>query len=616
MKATKKSRIRTVLTALAVILVFASVSASPVPASARVTSSTSLWSGYREPLSEGVKNTLINALCMYNTFWTPLQDVSRWGTREVTYGKFVAGHTYRGIPYGQPVHKGVYIGTSRPVSDFISAVADPDSPLYATRGENTWYYTELGGDIKYSPYFSNDCSGFVSAALRIKRHTTSTIGSKPDMFPVIGTKVSDMRPGDLLNTHKNGHVIMVYDVVYSHRGGNVVSVVTIEQTPDIIVIRSFGKGGVNGSLQDLQNKINSGKYYVCRYKDIDNVELMDGAWDYLPSVVNCVSEPSSILKTDGTAEGKAYINFAEKSFRLEGWSLSHEKTVGFEYEVNGSGAKSLSSEYCSDITAPVFGFNYFDESSGRNRYYGNVEVSGLSLGDVIDVYAKTVSGRRKTASLIVEEEPYIHHFSSSIESLYTTVSQDNVNHAEVTVFQPLAINGWCAADNRIRFEIQVDDGLWYTVGPNFRSDVWDVVGWDYPTCRDCNAFYCGIDLGPLGGLNHTVTLRGVTADGGVFDVLLCKCTRFENQPLIIGIAAAVLAFVVLLAVLIPVLVVTAVKKKRLKQHCQNDTSEDNSSGTPAGNSFNDSTGNTPGTSEGNSSGTPEADLPGSGSDSV
>ena len=62
--------------------------------------------------------------------------------------------------------------------------------------------------------------------------------------------------------------------------------------------------------------------------------------------------------------------------------------------------------------------------------------------------------------------------------------------------------------------------------------------------------------------------------------------------------------------------ITAVKKKRLKQHCQNDTSEDNSSGTPAGNSFNDSTGNTPGTSEGNSSGTPEADLPGSGSDSV
>ncbi len=575
MNASKKPRIRIVFIALAVVLAFVT-SFAPTPSSARITSSTSLWSGYREPLSEGVKNTLLNALCMYNTFWTPLKDISRWGTSEVTSGKFMAGHTYRGIPYGQPVHKGGYIGTAKPLSDFISAVADPDSPLYTTRGENTWYYTELGGDIKYSPYFSNDCSGFVSAALRIKRHTTSAIGADPDLFPVIGKEVSDMHPGDLINSHEGGHVIMVLDVVYSHRGGKVVSVVTIEQTPDIIVIRSYGKGGANGSLADLQNRVTLGKYYVCRYKDIDNVALMEGAEDYLPSVVNCVSEPSSVLKTGDVAEGKAYVNFSQNSFRLEGWSLSSEKTTGFEYEINGSGAKSLTSEYCSDIVAPVFGFNYLDESSGRNRYSGNIPVSGLAPGYVIDVYAKTSSGRRKTASLTVAEDPGIHHFSSRIESMFVTTSQDNTNHAEVTVFNSLAVNGWCAADNLIRFEIQVDDGLWYPVGPYFRSDVWDVVGWDYPTCRDCNAFNCAIDLEALGGLKHTVTLRGVTSDGGVFDVLVCECSRIEHLPLIIGIAAAVLAVIILLSILIPVLVVRRRKKKRLEQSCEPGTPGDES----------------------------------------
>ena len=177
------------------------------------------WTGYREPLSDGVKNTLRNALCMYDIFWTPLSDISAWGTSKVTGRQFTAGHTYRGIPYGQPVHEGRYVGTTTPLSAFVSAVNDPGSALYTTRGENTWYYTDHGGPIWYSPYYSNDCSGFVSAALGIKRHTTRDIGADQELFQVVGTDVSLARPGDLLNTAGGGHVIMVYDVVRDKKGG-------------------------------------------------------------------------------------------------------------------------------------------------------------------------------------------------------------------------------------------------------------------------------------------------------------------------------------------------------------------------------------------------------------
>ncbi|MBR5006769.1 MAG: hypothetical protein IKY07_06725, partial [Clostridia bacterium] len=47
-------------------------------------------------------------------------------------------------------------------------------------------------------------------------------------------------------------------------------------------------------------------------------------------------------------------------------------------------------------------------------------------------------------------------------------------------------------------------------------------------------------------------------------------------PLIIGIAAAVLAVIILLSILIPVLVVRRRKKKRLEQSCEPGTPGDDS----------------------------------------
>ena len=64
---------------------------------------------YRKELSEGAKNTLLRARQMYEVEWTPLQDMSMYDTEEETPKQFLAGVTYKGIPYGQPVHQGEYV---------------------------------------------------------------------------------------------------------------------------------------------------------------------------------------------------------------------------------------------------------------------------------------------------------------------------------------------------------------------------------------------------------------------------------------------------------------------------------------------------------------------------
>lgn len=558
-----------------------------VPGCAQTSGSTSLsggkaapWSGYREPLSDGVKNTLRNALCMYDIFWTPLSDISAWGTSKVTSRQFTAGHTYRGIPYGQPVHEGRYVGTATPLSGFVSAVKDPESALYTSRGENTWYYTDHGGPIWYSPYYSNDCSGFVSAALGIKRHTTRDIGADKELFQVIGTDVSLARPGDLLNTAEGGHVIMVYDVVRDKKGGNVQSVVTIEQTPDIIVIRSFGKDGITGSLADLQGKIDGNKYSIVRYKYIDDVELNEAAAAFLPRRVNAVSEPASLIVTDKAAEGKAYIDLAANSVRLEGWALSDEPLKGFEYTVDGGQPHELKASYNAELVAPALGFDYFEGTGGVNAYSGSLPVDlsvvsagnnansgnggnggnssgSVSEGSLIEVWAITKDGDKYlTASLTAERRPVNIYFSSNMESLGMTADDDNVLRTTVP-WSPLrsrtvTLNGWCAASDLVRFELSIDGGLWYPVPNTFRDDVYNYTRGNYPDCRECNGFYCGVDMKALGEFSsHTVTLRAVRSDGTYFNVAVVNYSGRFNWPLLLWITVpAVIIFACALTTLL------------------------------------------------------------------
>ena len=548
-----------VLILLTAVFILTSLAPSRTAEASAASGGSFLMDGWREELSQGVKNTLLNALYMYDTFWTPLSDISAWGITKKTDKQFMAGHTYRGIPYGQPVHEGAYVGTTVSVSDFAAAVNDPSGLLYTARGKNTWHYTEYGGDIRYSPYYSNDCSGFVSAALRIRRHTTRDIGSDSELFPVTGRSVFKLRPGDLINSHEGGHVIMVYDVVYNRKGGKVVSVVTIEQTPDIIVMRSFGKGGLNGSLADLQNKIYLGSYYIRRYKYIDEVTLMDGAAEALPGRINSVSEPSSVMKTDAPAEGVLYVDFSQKSFTLSGWSIGREELCGFTYSVEGGSSSGLDGEYRPELTAPAFGFDYLSGVKGLNCYTGSVPLRGISPGDTLTVSGSLKDGGSILIASLEFRSRESRSFQSYIDSSPAVPDDGGVYHVKPGSGSAV-IDGWCMADGLIRFEAQIDGGVWYPLGHSFRSDVYNRYGYDFPSCRDCNAFSCAVDFKSLGGGAHDVAIRAVALDGGTFNVAVCEYRGGLTAAAIIGIAAGSAAAAAAAAA--AAIIIIRVKKKR------------------------------------------------------
>ncbi len=534
-------------------------------AAGAVKDSSSAWQGWRPDVSEGAKNAITNALYMYNTFWTPRKSISAWGTKVTTGRQFSEGHTYRGIPYGQPVHKGWYVGTAKPVPAFLEAVSDPESELYSERGENTWYYTDHGGPIWYSPFYSNDCSGFVSASYGTKRRTTREMGADPDVYQVLGTDITLASPGDLLNSPEGGHVIMILDMVYDREGGALRSVVTVEQTPPIILIRSFGKDGINGSLDDLRRKISDGGYSVVRYKYIEGVELTEGAGEAIPRTVNAVTEPASVMTADGVAEGVAYTDLSATSFRLEGWSLSEALVERFECSINGSAPVALTGSYYSELTRPVSGFPHLASSSGVNYYRGDISLSSVRNGDVAEVYSVGAGGERALCARLTlrQKDDFTYHLST-IESLSMTDGSDHVSRLSLpwSAGRPgtVTLNGWCVASRLLRFEIRVDDGLWYPVPNSFREDVYDYTLGGYRDCRDVNAFYCGVDLSSEDPYKkHTVSLRGVQSDGGCFTFAVVEYGARLNLPLVLGVAIPAAAAALFCAVFFPL---RAAKKRK------------------------------------------------------
>ncbi len=512
--------------------------------------------GFREEQSEGVKNTLINALYMYNTFWTPLETISAWSTSEVSTRKFVQGHTYRGIPYGQPVHKGAYVGSVASVSEFVEAVNDPSSLLYATRGENTYYYTTENGPIKYSPYYSNDCSGFVSAAMRIKRHTTRDIGGDPGKFPVKGTNVLDAKPGDLINSHESGHVIMVLDVKYEKRGGKMKQIVTIEQTPDIIIIRSYGTGGMNGSISKLQERMDAGKYYLCRYKDIDDVDLIPGALEALPKTVNYICEPSSLYAIDWAVKGDLYVDPGRDTFTLEGFTAGDRAVTNISYKVGNGAEKYADTCYYSDLAQPLWGYSFLDS---QTYFSAKIPTDQVTEGTVIKVIATSNQRTYEVAELTVKDGRGDILFEACIDSYGIQFGSYNVPTFEEDGTS-ISLNGWCVSDSIIRFEIKADNSVWYPLGQYFREDVYDYKRYDYPGCVECNAFNCGVDVSVLDAGRHKVTVRAVTEDGRTFEVfsVTAKTPGIPRQILFYAVIILILA----VSTAVPLIIIFSKKAKR------------------------------------------------------
>lgn len=195
--------------------------------------------------------------------WTPLADVKGWNDNWT----FKKGSSYNGIPYGQPVYAS-YVPYTTDLNGFKNAVNNPNSK----------FYTERSTYNKSAPYYSSDCSSFVSWAWGLSRNTTRTLAKHGT---VLSGGVYTLQVGDIL-LYEGSHVKLVEDVVYTN--GKMTSVTIIEQTPPIILRTVYG-GSSRKTLADLNNEIKqegtTGKYIICRKKGI---EQNNGSSGVLPAL--------------------------------------------------------------------------------------------------------------------------------------------------------------------------------------------------------------------------------------------------------------------------------------------------------------------------------------------
>ena len=202
---------------------------------------------YAPEISEGQANIVKRARQLTDLEWTPLQDVYQWAYQ----GVFEEGVTYKGLPYGQPIGTGGYVGWNVSIEDYLAFTENNTSRFYTGY---SWYN-------KIGPYYSIDCSAFVSYAWGTSaRFTTYYIQQYANRVPE--QSINAIQVGDALNNAAK-HVVLVSAVDLAD-DGSVQGVEIMESTDPITRITGYGTLGER-SLDALQNKYFNNDYVLYRY---------------------------------------------------------------------------------------------------------------------------------------------------------------------------------------------------------------------------------------------------------------------------------------------------------------------------------------------------------------
>lgn len=135
------------------------------------------------PILDANRNDILDkGLDMITVYWDPVQDLIGWEGQYI----FEAGSKPYGIPYSQTPNQVDNIG-------FMIAFQ------YLPDFYDTYYY-----DSKLMPKYGSDCSGFLSFAWGLSRHTTLDFVNKirNGTFPKVGSyDAYDPSTADLLNSY-------------------------------------------------------------------------------------------------------------------------------------------------------------------------------------------------------------------------------------------------------------------------------------------------------------------------------------------------------------------------------------------------------------------------------
>lgn len=209
-------------------------------------------------VSPGVRNLVRRAYQITDIQWTPLKNVEGWKDREAN--RFLAGHTYTGIPYGQAHRSGSYVPWQTDYEEFLRQVNNPQSLLYTSRA-----VSQLAQNP--GPYYCCDCSALVSWAWGLpQREVTNTL---PQYADVIGTSISSLQVGDCIN--KEGtHARLVTDITYNSKG-NINGVEISEERQPSAKRFWYRSGSSTRPLSELQTEFLDQGYVILRCRTRESV---------------------------------------------------------------------------------------------------------------------------------------------------------------------------------------------------------------------------------------------------------------------------------------------------------------------------------------------------------
>ena len=201
-------------------------------------------------LTPNQQNIVLRAQQMSEVKWKCLKTIYSWGGNDqsyvsgnsswgskvvatdgtVSYGQFLEGKTYKGVPYAQAVGTG-YVGWDISLKQFLEATANSSSKFYTS---NSTYG-------RTAPYYGSDCTGFVSYAWDLPyRSLGQTLLSFSEYIGVTNEQgLYKLQVGDCLNLITE-HVALVTDIGYDS-AGRIVSVEITEQTPCKMRVTCYGE---------------------------------------------------------------------------------------------------------------------------------------------------------------------------------------------------------------------------------------------------------------------------------------------------------------------------------------------------------------------------------------
>lgn len=204
--------------------------------------------------SDGIENTVKRARELSRLVWTPASEVLSFDGLTV----FRAGEKVLGVPYGQPVYRGGFVCYDISVSDFLQETKRVGGPLYTETG---WYQNVC-------PYYSTDCSTFVSYAWNLpKRMVCASLVRYGD---IVGNTVGAIEVGDaLIRASYDPHAALVTGAVEDENGKLLWAEIT-EQTVPLTRVTRYGEGEAL-SLFDLKRM-----YFEDGFAIYRNTDYRDG----------------------------------------------------------------------------------------------------------------------------------------------------------------------------------------------------------------------------------------------------------------------------------------------------------------------------------------------------